>query len=97
MLHCIRQLAGTGTRHSVWRGMTDKLAEATAVCLDSAQTSAVREAAAQVDFACAVLMMDVTPALVASITAHACHWPSLAFWCQMPEDTMWCSGLCTVC
>ena len=88
VLHCIAQLAGTGTRHSVWKGMTDKLAEATAVYLDSAQTSAVREAAAQVDSACAVLMMDVAVALVASRVTFACHWPSLAFWCQMPEHNM---------
>ena len=51
VLHCIGQLAGTGTRHSVWRGMTDKLAEAIAVYLDTAQTSAVKEAAAQVNYA----------------------------------------------
>lgn len=53
VLHCIGRLAGTGTRHSVWRGMTDKVAEAIAVYLDNAQTSAVKEAAAQVHSSCA--------------------------------------------
>ena len=48
VLQCIGQLACTGTRYSVWKGITDKVAEAVAMYLDNAQTSAVREAAAQV-------------------------------------------------
>ena len=83
VLHCIGQLAGTGTGNSVWRGMTDKLAEAIAVYLDSAQTSAVREAAAQVGSACVALVISAAPALVGLGISHTCHWPFLALWFEV--------------
>lgn len=47
VLQCIGQLASTGTGRTVWKGMTDKVAEAAALYLDNAQTCAVKEAAAQ--------------------------------------------------
>ncbi|KAL3144083.1 hypothetical protein ABBQ32_003877 [Trebouxia sp. C0010 RCD-2024] len=47
VLQCIGQLTSIGTSRTVWKGMTDKVAEATALYLDSAQTCAVKEAAAQ--------------------------------------------------
>ena len=47
VLQCIGQLASIGTGRTVWKGMTDKVAEAIAPYLDNAQASAVKEAAAQ--------------------------------------------------
>lgn len=52
VLQCIDQLASIGTGRSIWKGMTDKVAEAVALYLDNTQTCAVKEAAAQARAAC---------------------------------------------
>ncbi len=48
VLHCIMQLADVSQGPSVWKGVTDQVAEAVALYLDGAQTTAVQEASAQV-------------------------------------------------
>ncbi len=48
VLHCIRQLGDAAQGSSVWKGMTDKVAEVVIVYLDGSQTAAVQEAVAQV-------------------------------------------------
>ena len=52
VLRCIRQLSDIAQPPTVWKGMTDKVAEAAAVYLESNQTSAVKEASAQVSLPC---------------------------------------------
>lgn len=47
-LHCIRQLGEAAQGSTIWKGMTDKVAEVVIVYLDGSQTAAVQEAAAQV-------------------------------------------------
>ena len=48
VLRCIRQLADIGQGSSVWKGMSDKVAEAAALYLDISQATAVKDSAAEV-------------------------------------------------
>ena len=47
VLRCIQQLSNIQTP-TVWKGMTDKVAESVVVYLENTQTAAVREASAKV-------------------------------------------------
>lgn len=48
VLHCVRQLGDAAQGSTLWKGMTDKVAEVVIVYLDGSQTATVQEAAAQV-------------------------------------------------
>ena len=52
VLRCIRQLSDIAQPPTIWKGMTDKVAEEVAVYLESNQTAAVKEASAQVSLHC---------------------------------------------
>ncbi|DBA68248.1 TPA: hypothetical protein ACH3X2_013864 [Trebouxia sp. C0005] len=47
VLHCVRQLGDAAQGSTLWKGMTDKVAEVVIVYLDGSQTATVQEAAAQ--------------------------------------------------
>ena len=48
VLRCIQQLSDKVQSPTVWKGVTDKVAEAAVVSMDSNQTAAVKETSAQV-------------------------------------------------
>lgn len=48
VLHCIERLAHAAQGSTVWKGMTDQVAEAVVIHIDGNQATAVKQAAAQV-------------------------------------------------
>ena len=62
VLRCIGQLADIGQGSSVWKGMSDKVAEAAALYLDISQATAVKDSAAEVSqCACTVDICHLDP------------------------------------
>ena len=99
VLHCIRQLGDAARGSTVWKGMTDKVAEVVIVYLDGSQTAAVQEAAAQVrDMHHSLVQLECCPRCKTDIvicklcwcivsrqvTGSACH----------PRPTLPCLMLC---
>ncbi len=71
VLHCIRQLGDAAQGSTIWKGMTDKVAEVVIVYLDSSQTAAVQEAAAQVsDMHHSFVPLDCCPRCKAYIVIY---------------------------
>lgn len=53
VLQCIQQLASSSNKITVWRGVTDQVAQVVVRYLDGMQSAAVKEAASQVLLAAA--------------------------------------------
>ncbi|KAL0049229.1 hypothetical protein WJX82_009193 [Trebouxia sp. C0006] len=70
VLHCIRQLGEAAQGSTVWKSMTDKVAEVVIVYLDGSQTAAVQEAAAQALLKVAKLDPDAVWLLLQLITSQ---------------------------
>ncbi len=79
VLHCIRQLGDAAQGSTIWKGMTDKVAEVVIVYLDGSQIAAVQEAAAQVsDMHHSFVQLDCCPRCKTYIVICKVHWQILS-------------------
>ncbi len=91
VLHCIRQLGEAAQESTVWKSMTDKVAEVVIVYLDGSQTAAVQEAAAQVsDMHHLFVQLECCPRCEAYVVMCNVHWQigsAKGYWQCMPPYT----------
>jgi len=79
VLHCIRQLGDAAQGSTIWKGMTDKVAEVVIVYLDGSQIAAVQEAAAQVsDMRHSFVQLNCCPGCKTCIVICKVHWQTVS-------------------